>query len=91
MDAIEISRQCAERFHAAAVAGIWGPWKRYYDTNVVGTKNVISGCCDAGVGRLIFTSSPSVTFAGRDQCGVDESTPYSRRWLAHCSQSSRFR
>ena len=28
-----------------------------------------------GVGRLVFTSSPSVTFDGRDQCGVDESAP----------------
>jgi nucleoside-diphosphate-sugar epimerase len=70
-------------FHVAAVAGIWGPWKHYYDTNVMGTKNVISACCHAGVQRLVFSSSPSVTFSGRDQCGVDESAPYPRRWLAH--------
>jgi 2-alkyl-3-oxoalkanoate reductase len=70
-------------FHVAAVAGLWGPWHRYYDANVLGTKNVISGCTHEGVTRLVFTSSPSVTFAGRDQCGVDESAPYPRRWLAH--------
>jgi nucleoside-diphosphate-sugar epimerase len=70
-------------FHTAAVAGIWGTWKHYYDTNVLGTKNVISGCIHGGVRRLVFTSSPSVTFAGRDQCGVDESAPYPTRWLAH--------
>lgn len=29
MDAIEISRQCAERFHAAAVAAGHDPWKPY--------------------------------------------------------------
>src|SRR4051794_29017633 len=29
MDAIEISRQCAERFHAAAVAAGGDPWKPY--------------------------------------------------------------
>src|SRR5947208_7769640 len=49
----------------------------------MGTKNVISGCQHAGVTRLVFTSSPSVTFAGRDQCGVNESAPYPKRWLAH--------
>lgn len=70
-------------FHVAAVAGLWGPWHHYYDTNVLGTKNVISGCCHAGVPRLVFTSSPSVTFDGRDQYGVDESAPYPTRWLAH--------
>jgi 2-alkyl-3-oxoalkanoate reductase len=35
------------------------------------------------VTRLVFTSSPSVTFAGRDQCGVDETAPYPTKWLAH--------
>jgi nucleoside-diphosphate-sugar epimerase len=35
------------------------------------------------VSRLVFTSSTSVTFEGTDQCGVDESAPYPRRWLAH--------
>lgn len=70
-------------FHVAAVAGIWGTWHHFYDTNVRGTHNVISGCVRTGVTRLVFTSSPSVTFAGRDQCNIDESAPYPTRWLAH--------
>jgi nucleoside-diphosphate-sugar epimerase len=70
-------------FHVAAVADIWGPWQRFYEANVLGTHNVISGCASAGVTRLVFTSSPSVTFAGHDQCGIDESAPYPARWLAH--------
>lgn len=82
----DVKRACRDVgvvYHTAAVAGIWGPWRHFYDANVLGTKNVISGCCHAGVTRLIFTSSPSVTFTGRDQCGVDESAPYPTRWLAH--------
>jgi 2-alkyl-3-oxoalkanoate reductase len=70
-------------FHVAAVAGLWGPWQRYYDANVLGTHNVIRGCCQAGATRLVFTSSPSVTFAGREQCNIDESAPYPKRWIAH--------
>jgi len=66
--------------HVAAVAGVWGPWKHYFDTNVTGTQNVIRACQRTGVKRLVFTSSPSVTFAGRDQCGVDESAPYAQKW-----------
>jgi len=82
----DVKRACANVtivHHTAAVAGIWGSWHHFYDTNVLGTKNVISACCHAGVTQLVFTSSPSVTFAGRDQCGVDESAPYPTRWLAH--------
>ena len=70
-------------FHAAAVAGIWGPWDHYYRINTLATQYVIDGCLRHGVPRLVFTSSPSVTFDGTDQQGVDESAPYPTRWLCH--------
>ena len=64
-----------------------GPWHEYYLANVVGTENVIEACRRQGVGRLVFTSSPSVTFDGRDQVGVDEAAPYPKEWLAHYPHS----
>jgi 2-alkyl-3-oxoalkanoate reductase len=70
-------------FHTAAIASIWGPWNLFYETNTLGTRHVISGCRAHRVPRLVFTSSPSVTFDGRDQCNVDETAPYPERWLAH--------
>jgi 2-alkyl-3-oxoalkanoate reductase len=74
-------------FHVGGVSGIWGPWRHYYETNTLGTQHVIEGCRRHGVGRLVYTSSPSVTFDGRDQCGVDESAPYATRWLCHYPHS----
>lgn len=74
-DAAAISAACAGIdcvFHVAVIAGIGGPWSKFYEANVVGTENVIAGCRAQGVPRLVYTSSPSVTFAGRDQCGVSE-------------------
>jgi nucleoside-diphosphate-sugar epimerase len=70
-------------YHVAAVAGIWGPWAHYYEINTLGTRNVIEACAQRGVRKLVYTSSPSVTFDGADQCGVDESAPYTTRWLCH--------
>lgn len=70
-------------FHTAALAGVWGPWAEFYGINTLGTQHVVEGCLSAGVRRLVFSSSPSVTFDGDDQCGVDESVPYSSRWLCH--------
>ncbi|MEX0613094.1 MAG: NAD-dependent epimerase/dehydratase family protein [Pirellulales bacterium] len=68
-------------FHAAAMPGI-GMLRRVYDeVNRLGTENVIAGCRTAGVSRLVYTSSPSVVFAGQDQCGIDEATPYDFRWM----------
>ncbi len=70
-------------FHTAAVAGIWGPWDHFYSINVVGTQNVIESCRAYQVPRLVYTSSPSVTFDGSSQEGVDESAPYPHKWLCH--------
>jgi nucleoside-diphosphate-sugar epimerase len=74
-------------FHVGGVAGLGGPWQPYYASNVVGTQNIIDGCLAHGVGRLVFTSSPSVTFDGRSQEGVDESVPYPQHWLCNYSRS----
>jgi nucleoside-diphosphate-sugar epimerase len=74
-DAAAVSKACAGIdcvFHVAAIAGIGGPWQRFYEANVVGTQNVLAACRAQGVPKLVYTSSPSVTFAGRDQCGIDE-------------------
>jgi nucleoside-diphosphate-sugar epimerase len=68
-------------FHAAAMPGISMRAGVYDEVNRVGTENVLSACREAGVRRLVYTSSPSVVFAGRDQCGVDESMPYDFKWL----------
>ena len=69
-------------FHVAGKVGIWGHWHDFYKTNVLGTQNVIEGCRREGVKILTLTSSPSVTFSGSDQIGVDESVPYPSNWLA---------
>ncbi len=74
-------------FHAAGVAGIWGPWRHFYGINTAGTRNVVDACVTHGVGRLVYTSSPSVTFDGGEQEGLDESAPYPRRWLCHYPHS----
>ena len=73
--------------HVASLAGIWGRWKDYLAINVDGTQHVLDGCRAAGVSQLVYTSSPSVTFDGSDQCGVDESVPYAKRWLCHYPRS----
>ncbi len=68
-------------FHVAAQAGVWGAYAQYYRANVTGTRNVIEACRQEGITRLVYTSSPSVVFAGKDENGVDESVPYPGRYL----------
>jgi nucleoside-diphosphate-sugar epimerase len=74
---------CELVFHVAAKPGIWGPYDDYYRANFLGTQNVIAACREQGVSRLVYTSSPSVVFDGRDMEGADESAPYPDHFEAH--------
>lgn len=69
-------------FHAAALTGVWGDARAFYETNVLGTQHVIDACRAHSVPRLIYTSSPSVVYDGRPHEGADESLPYPAAYLA---------
>jgi len=84
-DASAVSAACVGVdcvIHTAALAGLQHPSRPFFQINVDGTRNVLAACKRHHVGRLVYTSSPSVTFTGQDQCGVDESAPYATEWLA---------
>jgi nucleoside-diphosphate-sugar epimerase len=76
-------RGCELVFHVAARAGISGRYDHFYRANVTGTENVIAACRAHKVDRLVYTSSPSVVFDGKDMEGVDESVPYPLTHDAH--------
>ncbi|MEZ6094582.1 MAG: NAD-dependent epimerase/dehydratase family protein [Pirellulaceae bacterium] len=74
-------------FHVAAVSGIWGTWKHYHSANTIATRLVVEACRERGVRKMVYTSSPSVTFDGSHQINVDESAPYAKKFLCHYPQS----
>jgi 3beta-hydroxy-delta5-steroid dehydrogenase/steroid delta-isomerase len=68
-------------FHTASVidpSTICSPErrKRSWDINVGGTQNVVCAALEAGVGRLIYTSSSTVVFDGHAANVVTEDAPY---------------
>lgn len=86
-DADAVMRACAGHeavLHNAAKAGAWGSYQSYYDSNVRGTENVIAACRANGIGRLVYTSTPSVTHSGRSpvQGGNEVDTPYGEHFKA---------
>ncbi len=71
-------------FHNAAKAGAWGSYKSYYDANVIGTENVLAACREHGIKKLVYTSTPSVTHAGRTpvEGGNEINTAYGENFKA---------
>ena len=81
---------CEVVFHVAAKAGVWGDRNSYYQTNVVGTQNIVKACLQHKVRYLIYTSSPSVTFTGQDQQLVDEeSCHYPEKFYCHYQETKK--
>ncbi|MBU2892989.1 NAD-dependent epimerase/dehydratase family protein [Colwellia sp. D2M02] len=78
---------CDVVFHVAAKAGVWGSKQAYFSANVEGAKNIIESCHQHNIANLVYTSTPSVTFAGVDEAGVDESQPYAGSYLNYYAQS----
>ncbi|WP_309387151.1 NAD-dependent epimerase/dehydratase family protein [Cerasicoccus frondis] len=66
---------CDAVFHVAAKAGVWGREEEFYEANVTGARNVLKACQQHGVERLVYTSTPSVTFSGEAFEGANESLP----------------
>jgi nucleoside-diphosphate-sugar epimerase len=71
-------------FHNAAKAGAWGSYNSYYRPNVLGTENVLAACRAHGIGRLVYTSTPSVTHRATHpvEGGTAETVPYGEHFKA---------
>ncbi len=78
---IEAGKDMDAIVHCAAKVAPWGPLEEFYETNVRGTDNVLAACEMNEIGKLVFTSSPSVVQNGTDQEGIDESAPYARPFM----------
>ena len=62
-------------FHCGALSAPWGRKQDFYNTNVLGTRNVIQGCQKFGINRLVHVSSPSIYFDRQDRFNIDEDSP----------------
>ncbi len=71
-------------FHNAAKAGAWGSYKSYHDANVAGTQNVLDACRTHGIGKLVYTSTPSVTHRATHpvEGGSADTVPYGEGFKA---------
>jgi nucleoside-diphosphate-sugar epimerase len=76
-------------YHVGAMSEPWGRRRDFLDINVGGTEAVVAGCRQHGVRRLIYVSSPSVVFDGRDQIDATEAAPYPRRFASVYSLSKK--
>lgn len=84
-DDVAVREACKEVeavYHVGALSAAWGRRADFFAINVDGTRSIIDGCRQHGVGRLIYVSSPSVVFTGKDQYNETEAASYPRRFAS---------
>lgn len=61
--------------HAGALASAWGPRQDFLRANVEGTRNLLDGCLEHGVRRVVYISSPSVMSTPWPRLNLTEEDP----------------
>nr|XP_045240213.1 sterol-4-alpha-carboxylate 3-dehydrogenase, decarboxylating isoform X3 [Macaca fascicularis] len=74
-------------FHCASPPASSNNKELFYRVNYFGTKNVIETCKEAGVQKLILTSSASVIFEGVDIKNGTEDLPYAMKPIDYYTET----
>ncbi|MSO74032.1 MAG: NAD-dependent epimerase/dehydratase family protein [Alphaproteobacteria bacterium] len=84
-------RGCAALFHVAADYRLWVPRpEEIYRANVEGTRLLLRAAAEAGIGRIVYTSSVATLGFHPDGSSADETTPTSLDHMIGHYKRSKF-
>ncbi|HUL31017.1 MAG TPA: hopanoid-associated sugar epimerase, partial [Thermodesulfobacteriota bacterium] len=82
---------CSTLFHVAADYRLWLPKPdEMYETNVIGTRNVMLAAMNAGIKRVVYTSSVATLGFTLNGSPADEDTPVSLKDMIGHYKRSKF-
>jgi dihydroflavonol-4-reductase len=84
-------KDCEAVFHVAADYRLWVPQpKEMFANNVDGTRNVMVAAGEAGVPRIVYTSSVATLGLPQDAAAADEDTPATQADMIGPYKQSKF-
>jgi len=82
---------CDALFHVAADYRLWAPNpQEIIESNVTGTRNIMEAALDAGVSRIVYTSSVATLGLNADGTPSDEATPVTLDDMIGAYKRSKF-
>jgi len=76
MSLLRCVQGCRRVYHVAADYRLWARNPQdIYDNNVGGTRNLLSACCEAGVEKVVYTSTVGTIGLRKDGLLADEESP----------------
>lgn len=84
-------KNCDRLFHVAADYRLWTPDPQAMtEANVDGTRNIIRAAADAGVAKIIYTSSVATLGTGRENESIDETAAPNASSIIGAYKCSKF-
>lgn len=62
-------------FHVAGFLSIWGAYKAFYETNVLGTECALAAATSSGVSRFVQIGAAASVFNYKPLSNIDELAP----------------
>ncbi|MGH8592313.1 MAG: hopanoid-associated sugar epimerase [Gammaproteobacteria bacterium] len=82
---------CEALYHVAADYRLWAKDpEELYQANVIGTRNIVLAAAQAGVRRIVYTSSVATLGLNPDGAPADEQTPVSLQQMIGHYKRSKF-
>lgn len=81
-----IKSLCAHKdiiFHCGALSSPWGKYENFHQANVVGTHNIVEGCLEHNVRRLVHVSTPSIYFDFTEKHQISETDKLPEKPVNH--------
>lgn len=75
--------------NTASLSSPWGSDELFYSSNVLTQKNIINASKTNGVCKIIYISSPSIYYNGKDRLLVKESEPLPKFFVNNYSKTKR--
>ena len=67
-------------YHCAALSSPWGPYKDFYEANVVASKNLVKESTNQGISLFVHVSTPSIYFDFNERFNIKEDAPLPKRF-----------
>jgi len=77
----KLTRDASAIVHCAALSSPFGPYKDFYSSNYIATKNMVEAALGNGVEKFIFISTPSIYHSFSDRFDVKETDPLPRKMV----------
>ncbi len=76
MSLVRCVQGCSRVYHVAADYRLWARRpEEIYESNVAGTRNLLSACCEAGVQKVVYTSTAGTIGPPLGDRPADEDSP----------------